>query len=77
MRRIREKQRDHIEQILKHFGFICCYYCNHRGPHIKDCCYKDGTHMLRLNDKLLWLLKALTSKSYPLLNTKITEPKII
>ena len=39
----------------RHFAFINCYYCNQRDHHINDCSYKNGTYVLRLNEKLLWL----------------------
>ena len=58
-----------------HFGFINYYYYNQRGHHIRDYSYKNGTFVLRTNEKLLWLLKSTPSKSYPSLSTNFVGPK--
>ena len=60
---------------ISHYGFINCFYCNQRGHHIKDCHYRNGTYMLRPNEKLLWLPKASTSKSHSFLFTNFVGPK--
>ena len=59
----------------RHFGIINCYYCNQRGHYIKDCSYRNGTYVLRPNEKLLWLPKASTSKSHSFLSTNFVGPK--
>ena len=60
----------------RYLGFINYYYYNQRGHHIKDCLYRNGTFVLRLNEKPLWLPKASTSKSHSLLYTNFVRPKI-
>ena len=61
----------------RHFGFINCFYCNQRGHHIRDCFYRNGTYVLRPNEKLVWLPKALSSKFHSSLSTNIVGPKTV
>ena len=71
----RRNKKFYILNFKKHFGFINCYYFNQRGHHIKDCSYRNGNYVLKPNERLLWSLKDLTSKSYPLLFINIARPK--
>ena len=68
---LRQNKKTYISNSRKYLGFINFFYCNQKGHHIKDCCYRNETYVLRPNDKLLWLPKDSTSKSYPLFITKI------
>ena len=77
MKNKRKSKGSYRTNTKKHFGFINCYYGNKKGHHIKDCYYRNGTYVLRPNEKLLWLPKALTSKSYPSSNTNISGPETI
>ena len=61
---------------ISHYGFINCFYCNQRGHHIKDCHSTNGTYVLKPNEKLVWLPKALTSKSHSFLFTNFFGHKI-
>ena len=61
----------------KHFGFINYFYCNQRGHHIRDYFYRNGTYVLRPNEKLVWLPKASSSKVHSSLSTNIVGSKTI
>ena len=72
-----KSKRSNQKKTNKYYGFINCFYYNQRQHHIKDCFYKNRTYVLKPNEKLLWLPKVSTSKSYPLLNTNSVGPNAI
>ena len=71
----KNSKRSYKTTFKRHFVLINCYYCNQRGHHIKDCPYRNGTYVLRPNEKLLWLLKTSTFKLHSFLNTNFVGPK--
>ena len=72
----KNSKKSYKTTIKRYFGFINSYYCNQRGNHIKDYPYRNGTYVLRPNEKLLWLPKALKYKSHSLLYTNFVGLKI-
>ena len=74
----KRKLKGSLRTITKrHFGFINCFYCNQRGHHIRDYFYRNGTYVLRPNEKLVWLPKVTSSKLHSSLRTNIVGPKTI
>ena len=71
----RQNKKSYRLNSKKYFNFINCFYYNQRGHHIKYCYYRNGIYVLRPNEKLHWLLKVSTPKSYALLFNNIVGPK--
>ena len=70
-----QNKKSYDSKSKKHSSFINCFYCNQR-EHINDCYYRNETYLLGPNEKLLWLPKAFTCKSYALLFTNNIRPKM-
>ena len=44
-------KKSYCSKNKRHFVNINYFYCNQRGHHIKDCFYRNGSYVLKPNEK--------------------------